>query len=169
MTGVQTCALPIAASLKVRELTGGMGADLSIEAVGIPPTMDDALAATRRAGRIVIAGSVDLDAVLSIAQRVKPAPPVQPNAPNQLFKGLRIGIAKDVAFGFYYPDDLETFTDLGAELIPFDTLNSPALPNIDGLFIGGGFPEMQMAALAANQPLRDQIKAAINAGLALLG
>lgn len=48
------------ASLKVRELTGGMGADLSIEAVGIPPTMDDALAATRRAGRIVIAGSFDL-------------------------------------------------------------------------------------------------------------
>ncbi|HEY5625224.1 MAG TPA: alcohol dehydrogenase catalytic domain-containing protein [Dehalococcoidia bacterium] len=48
------------ASLKVRELTGGMGADLSIGAVGIPPTMDDALAATRRAGRIVIAGSFDL-------------------------------------------------------------------------------------------------------------
>ncbi len=48
------------ASLKVRELTSGMGADLSIEAVGIPPTMDDALAATRRAGRIVIAGSFDL-------------------------------------------------------------------------------------------------------------
>lgn len=48
------------ASLKVRELTGGMGADLSIEAVGIPPAMDDALAATRRAGRIVIAGSFDL-------------------------------------------------------------------------------------------------------------
>ncbi len=48
------------ASLKVRELTGGMGADLSIEAVGIAPTMDDALAATRRAGRIVIAGSFDL-------------------------------------------------------------------------------------------------------------
>jgi (R,R)-butanediol dehydrogenase/meso-butanediol dehydrogenase/diacetyl reductase len=48
-----------AASLQVRELTGGMGADLSIEAVGIAPTMDDALAATRRAGRIVIAGSFD--------------------------------------------------------------------------------------------------------------
>jgi 2-desacetyl-2-hydroxyethyl bacteriochlorophyllide A dehydrogenase len=48
------------ASLKVRELTGGMGADLSIEAVGIPPTMDDALGATRRAGRIVIAGTFDL-------------------------------------------------------------------------------------------------------------
>ena len=48
------------ASLKVRELTGGMGADLSIEAVGIRPTMDDALGATRRAGRIVIAGTFDL-------------------------------------------------------------------------------------------------------------
>jgi (R,R)-butanediol dehydrogenase/meso-butanediol dehydrogenase/diacetyl reductase len=48
-----------AASLQVRELTGGMGADLSIEAVGIAPSMDDALAATRRAGRIVIAGSFD--------------------------------------------------------------------------------------------------------------
>ncbi|MEX0683915.1 MAG: zinc-binding dehydrogenase [Dehalococcoidia bacterium] len=47
------------ASLQVRELTGGLGADLSIEAVGIKPTMDDALASTRRAGRIVIAGSFD--------------------------------------------------------------------------------------------------------------
>ena len=48
------------ASLKVRELTGGTGADLSIEAVGIAQTMDDALGATRRAGRIVIAGTFDL-------------------------------------------------------------------------------------------------------------
>jgi (R,R)-butanediol dehydrogenase/meso-butanediol dehydrogenase/diacetyl reductase len=47
------------ASLQVRELTGGLGADLSVEAVGVPPAMDDAVAATRRAGRIVIAGSFD--------------------------------------------------------------------------------------------------------------
>ena len=63
------------------------------------------------------------------ARRPSPAQPV------------RIALAQDRAFGFYYPDDLQALRDAGAELLPFDTLSDPALPDaIDGLFIGGRLP-----------------------------
>lgn len=78
---------------------------------------------------------------------------------------LRIGIARDKAFGFYYPDDLLALEQAGAELVAFDALHDPCLPAIDGLFIGGGFPEMFMPELQANSALRDNIRCAIEAGL----
>jgi cobyrinic acid a,c-diamide synthase len=79
---------------------------------------------------------------------------------------LRIAIARDRAFAFYYPDDLAAFADQGAELVPFDTLTDPDLPaDIDGLFIGGGFPEQLMDAIAANTALRRVLRQRIEAGL----
>jgi cobyrinic acid a,c-diamide synthase len=67
---------------------------------------------------------------------------------------VRIGIARDAAFGFYYPDDLAALEQAGAELIDFSPLASPELPVVDALLLGGGFPEFHMEALAGNQPLR---------------
>lgn len=78
---------------------------------------------------------------------------------------LRIGIAQDEAFGFYYADDLDALRAAGAELVTFDTLRDPALPDVDGLFIGGGFPEALAARLAANAPLRRELRERIEAGL----
>jgi len=78
---------------------------------------------------------------------------------------VRIGIARDRAFGFYYPDDLEAIEAAGGELIPIDTLSDAHLPAIDGLFIGGGFPESFMTELEANSSMRTEIRAAIEAGL----
>jgi cobyrinic acid a,c-diamide synthase len=78
---------------------------------------------------------------------------------------VRIGIARDKAFGFYYPDDLRALEEAGADLVEFDTLNDAHLPAVDGLFIGGGFPETSMAALHANASLRADIRTAIEAGL----
>lgn len=83
--------------------------------------------------------------------------------PNQTI--VKLGIAQDSAFGFYYPDDLEALSEAGAELIPFSTLHDPDLPDIDGLFIGGGFPETHLLALEKNTSLRRQIKAALENGL----
>jgi cobyrinic acid a,c-diamide synthase len=125
-----------------------------------------------------IADQVDLDAVLSIARRVasrllspEPArmpPRVNPSAAVRLGAGaqrLRIGIAMDRAFGFYYCDDLEALCEAGADLIPFDTLCDRSLPAIDALFIGGGFPETCAPGLQANRSLRDQIRRAIESGM----
>jgi len=85
---------------------------------------------------------------------------------NSDSNSLRIAVAMDSAFGFYYPDDLQRFNNLGAEIVTFDTLNDSALPeNIDGLFIGGGFPETQLLQLAKNKSLQNDIKKQIQQGL----
>ncbi len=109
---------------------------------------------------------VDLDFVLDLAQLAEPpSPATSPLQSRGEFRGLRIGIAQDRAFGFYYPGDLEAFRQAGAELVPIDTLEDERLPAIDGLFIGGGFPERHAAALEANRNLRGEIRAAIDHGL----
>ncbi len=79
---------------------------------------------------------------------------------------VRIALACDAAFGFYYPDDLSALAAAGAEVVAFDTLRDSCFPsNVDGLFIGGGFPEMHMAALEANKNLRVAIRQALESGL----
>ncbi len=78
---------------------------------------------------------------------------------------LRIAVALDKAFGFYYPDDLAALRAAGAEMVPLDTLHDARLPPVDALLIGGGFPEVFMEGLEANAGLRADIAAAIAAGL----
>jgi cobyrinic acid a,c-diamide synthase len=74
---------------------------------------------------------------------------------------VRIGIARDRAFGFYYADDLDALEAAGAELVPFDALRDATLPEVDALYIGGGFPETCATELEANSSLRAEIKQAI--------
>ncbi|CAA6604609.1 Cobyrinic acid A,C-diamide synthase [Rhodospirillaceae bacterium LM-1] len=112
-----------------------------------------------------IEAHVDLDRLLEIARRAEdlPMPATLPARPES---DLRIAIAQDSAFGFYYPDDLEAFAQNGAQLVPFDTMTNYHLPpDIDGLFIGGGFPETHMRSLSANHVLRSEINAALRSGL----
>jgi len=114
-----------------------------------------------------VAAQVDLDQLLQLSRSVPPLPGTHshPAATAIPPADVRIGIARDAAFAFYYPADLEALRRHGAELVPIDTLRDPQLPAVDGLFIGGGFPEVQMRALEANQSLRAAIRHAIDAGL----
>jgi cobyrinic acid a,c-diamide synthase len=72
---------------------------------------------------------------------------------------VRLGIARDEAFHFYYPDNLESLQRGGAELIAFSPLADRALPeDLDGLYFGGGYPEAHAARLAANSSVRDTVR-----------
>ncbi len=116
--------------------------------------------------RELIAAQVDLETLRAIADTAPALPAPQPLAFPPAAETVRIAIARDSAFGFYYPDDLEALQAAGAELVPFSTLSDKTLPDdIDGLFIGGGFPETHLAELEANRPLREAIRSAIDDGL----
>jgi len=111
-----------------------------------------------------VARQVDLGQILTIAR--KSPVPSTPEVSETVHTGerVRIGYPKDRAFGFYYPGDQEKLVAGGAELVPFDSLHDAHLPDVDGLFIGGGFPEMVMQELEANHSLRQEIHAFIEQG-----
>jgi cobyrinic acid a,c-diamide synthase len=113
-----------------------------------------------------IAEQVDLDKLLALSKK-EPlnVPRKAVVSPLPCGDKVRIGIARDRAFGFYYADDLDALEAAGAELVPFDALHDASLPEIDALYIGGGFPETCAAELEANNELRAQIKQAIENGM----
>ncbi|MCK5263595.1 MAG: cobyrinate a,c-diamide synthase, partial [Gammaproteobacteria bacterium] len=116
--------------------------------------------------RQAIVDQVNLDSVIKIADN---APKLETQLSNTLTqaanKDLRIGIIRNTAFCFYYPDDLIALEQAGAELVDIDNIKDSHLPDIDGLFIGGGFPETHLDALEANQSIRQEIHLAIENGL----
>jgi cobyrinic acid a,c-diamide synthase len=134
--------------------------------LGLVPS-NEAEGARRRIGEIAahIAAQVDLDRVLATARGAPPLPAGAPAPQAAAGPPVRIGIARDAAFGFYYPGDLEALRSAGAELVSFDALHAEHLPAVDGLFIGGGFPETHMEALAANASLRHELHEAIEGGM----
>ncbi len=76
----------------------------------------------------------------------------------------RIGYALDEAFHFYYEDNLRRLRELGAELIAFSPVHDASLPDVDGLYIGGGYPEVCAEALSTNAPMREAVVMFANAG-----
>jgi len=151
--------------------------------LGLMPNHElmDAAQRVRAMGELV-AAQVDLAKVRAVAASAAPLVPPEPmalawssqpaatataiaRAAPRPAPRVRIGLARDKAFGFYYPDDLLALQAAGAELVPVDTLQDRALPRLDGLFIGGGFPEMFGAELQANAGMRASIRSAIEAGL----
>ena len=109
--------------------------------------------------------TLELDALLEIAHNAPVldfTPPVLPE------KGapVRIGVARDRAFCFYYEDSLDLLRQLGAELVSFSPLTDERLPNgIQGLYLGGGYPELYAAQLEENHALRRQIREAVHTGM----
>ncbi len=114
--------------------------------------------------------NIDLATIKKIAQNAPTTPVVKKeknyNNNFSVKTNLTIAIARDNAFGFYYEDDLEKFTKLGVRLVEFNCLRDKRLPaNIDGLLIGGGFPETHMKQLSENISMRTDIKQSIISGL----
>jgi cobyrinic acid a,c-diamide synthase len=112
-----------------------------------------------------VALAVDLDALLAACGTPGAAQPARRTAAATSDADLRIGIARDRAFGFYYADDFEALQRAGASLVFFDTLRDERLPEVDALFIGGGFPEVLAEELAANRTMLASIRSAVQGGL----
>jgi len=114
-----------------------------------------------RLGRAVAAG-VDLDALLAaVPDREWPLAETTASVPR-----ARLGVARDRAFCFAYPDNLEMLENAGAELVFFSPLEDTAPPDrVDGLYLPGGYPELHGEALAANRSMGDAIRSLAEAGM----
>jgi len=105
---------------------------------------------------------IDVDAVLAIARGAGPLAERAQAAERGTAAGrvrCRIGLAHDEAFHFYYDDNLRRLESLGAVLVPFSPMSDARLPAVDGLYLGGGYPEVHAEALAANTSMRAEVAA----------
>jgi len=108
---------------------------------------------------------VDIEAVLEIARRAPGLEGDIPPVKTGVAKRVRIGVLKDAAFSFYYPENIEALEQAGAELVTLSPLNDDDIPGIDALYAGGGFPEVYAARLSANRRFCDRLAEMIAGGL----
>lgn len=157
-------------------------ARLGVKVCGYLPRMDECTLESRHLGLVTAAEvenlrekmqrlaqqaeqSINLDALLKIANAAAPLcakPPALPEAGEP----VRIGVARDKAFCFYYADSLGLLQRLGAELIPFSPMTDARLPErLDGLYLCGGYPELYTAQLSRNTTMRQSVREAVLSGL----
>jgi len=108
---------------------------------------------------------VDLDRVINLAKSAPLLPELKKEKSQVPSPTIRLGIPKDRVFTFYYQENLDALRTAGAEIISFNTLTDTHLPKVDGLYFGGGFPEIFMENLSANKPLREEIRLSIEKGM----
>ena len=108
--------------------------------------------------------SIDVEKVLQIAKSAGKLPKVKPKAFVAASKGgvahkkrVRIGVACDEAFNFYYRDLFDLFNLNGTKTVPFSPLHDEQIPDVDGIYIGGGYPELFADELERNRSMRDSI------------
>lgn len=159
--------------------------ECGLHVYGALPTLPDVVLKSRHLGLVTphdvenvrektaeladqLAANADIDGLLALAQT---APPLDANLPDiaAVANEVRIAVARDEAFCFYYRENLELLERLGATLVPFSPLRDGHLPaTCGGLYIGGGYPELHAKTLAGNEAMRAAIKAAIDDGLPTL-
>ena len=109
--------------------------------------------------------SLNLGGILEIAGQAEPVCVKAPELPR-FSDTVRIAVARDAAFCFYYEDSLGLLKNMGAEMVPFSPMEDEKLPeNIQGLYLGGGYPELYADKLSANRAMRDSVAAALKNGL----
>ncbi|MFH1350791.1 MAG: cobyrinate a,c-diamide synthase [Pseudomonadota bacterium] len=118
----------------------------------------------------VVEENLDLESIWRIAHRIGPLEIFNPSdvsdsSVKSNFDSLRIGFLKDKSFWFYYPENLDHLKRLGGTLVEVDSINNRELPDLDALYIGGGFPETQAEALAINRGFRESLRLKIENGL----
>ncbi len=139
------------------------------EALGVPGRHLGLLAAEQHAadaGALRAAGEhLRLDALLVATRRPRlSSPPPPTRAPAR----VRVAVARDEAFSFYYQDALDALEEGGAQLVPFSPLRDAVVPGAQGLLIGGGYPEAHAADLTRNASMRASVRAFARSGRPVL-
>ncbi len=135
--------------------------------LGLVPAGEQDYEATLETLAEAVEQHVDLEGLLRLARQVPPVvvpgplcfPPIR--APSQ----VAIGVAQDEAFCFYYQDALELLEWRGAQLVPFSPIHDHDLPPVEGLYLGGGFPEVHARALGTNTSMRQRLREAAAGGM----
>ncbi len=137
-----------------------------------PPTEQDSPQCTLRQITDWFEESVDVEQIINIARS---APMIEFEERNievekksNRHKKVRIGIIRDEAFHFYYPENIEILERGDAQIVEINSLKDNCLPDIDGLYIGGGFPEIYGKQLSENHEFRQNLCDEINKGLPVL-
>lgn len=133
----------------------------------MPSNEDDSADKKIQQIRDLVKQQVNLEQLIDVANNAPQLPkaPLKQSETIHINSPLKIGVVKNDAFGFYYPGDLEALQNTGATLVTIDTIREQQLPEIDALFIGGGFPETRIEELQANQSMRESIKHALQNNL----
>jgi cobyrinic acid a,c-diamide synthase len=111
---------------------------------------------------------LDLDLILDLARA---AAPLRIPKTGMIMsagghaEGPAVGILRDAAFSFYYPDNIEALEDLGARVVEISALDDKTLPDVDALYLGGGFPETHAGLLAGNESFKTSLREAVERGL----
>ena len=159
--------------------------DCGVPVLGAVPRMTGLVLSERHLGLLPPAEHPDGQGLLdAITERVRPnvdlealrgladAAPALDTPSERLFghghpeaAGLRIGVVRDSAFHFYYPENLQALARLGVELVTVSAIHDRALAEVDALYIGGGFPETHASLLAGNETFRRSLRSQIEEGL----
>ncbi len=158
------CSLPVLGAIP----KAAMGKPLPERHLGlIPPEEHNDLEELARDLLHVVGGFIDLDALVAMARSAAPLE-IAPHegAPTPRSRNIKVGYLKDSAFSFYYPENLESLEEAGAELVPISALQASALPDdLNALYIGGGFPETHAVALSANRTFLRSLRRAAEEGM----
>jgi cobyrinic acid a,c-diamide synthase len=155
-----------------------------IPVVGYLPRRDDLILPERHLGLVPVAeepvrqeflnvlidqcvDTLDIAHILDLSAMAGSPEPVQMLfPPSAVEPTIRLGVARDRAFSFYYQDNLDLLEAWGAEIVPFSPIKDKSLPEgISGLYLGGGFPELYASELASNTSLKEEITQAFNVGM----
>ncbi len=134
--------------------------------LGLVPVVEqpDAVRRSVKSLAAVVAGGIDLEGVVALARSAPDRPVPAPALPEPVAQ-VRVAVAAGPAFSFVYPDNLEALEAAGAELAPFDPLSDAHLPpDVGGVYVGGGFPEVYSAQLADNVTLLEDVRRRLTGG-----
>ncbi|MCX8207704.1 MAG: Ni-sirohydrochlorin a,c-diamide synthase [Methanothrix sp.] len=137
---------------------------LAMRHLGLVPVMEGRLrhhGFDDRVSRIreIVEMSLDIKRLIEIAGGAEDLEDVKPDLylKNERGLGLKVGVAQDEAFNFYYRDNLELIELAGAEVVPFSPIHDSRIPEVDGLYIGGGYPELYAEDLSRNSSMMSSI------------